>query len=1226
MDEPINFAALFEPVALELLGDPNSKGGNRWRWGSKGSLSADVDAGTWYDHESSEGGGVLALIERETGITGSAGQIGWLADRGLVEARDTRKSVIDPAQIERQRQQRAEEQSQRQAEREADKVGEQAQAAERAMWLWGSYKQADPSHPYLALKGIDPAGHSLRQHQSGKTLVVPMFAAGELVNLQFISDDGDKRFLKDGQTNGCYTLIGKDSGQGRAFCEGYADGYTVWKASGQQAVVVFSAGNLAHVVESMGRPGDVVAADNDNAVKLGHGFGKRLDSYGTGHKVAMMAGLPFYLPDVPGKDFNDLGTDSTRAIFDAEPVSNVPIFNAWKLAPVELPKAQPAELVGLMAGITDPAQAAAMAYSIAARLAPRAPAQMSLANIREAIEASAEPNALHPVTLDNIAQRLDKAQAHRQRRALEPVNLPADIRARHQYQRMTAIPEIGSDEWQGVIVVKAPMGAGKTQNVGRPLAEAAHAAGKTTLAICHRVSLVTELANRLSLTHYNKTQGGTSGVTRGLATCLPSITKPGHADLIDRSRVVFIDEIAQVLRFIESEKACRTNDANNQGVYERLQQIVANADCVVVADAGADSRTIEFLESCRPGERFRVIEVVPSAKPDITGSYNYGADAVTHAVREALAELAADGKPWLAVESIDRAKALEHFFKTAMPDKSILAVHGENKDNKRQRDFLSNADQASRDYDLVIASPVIGSGLSIEHKPKVEEKDGEKVSVSVPESEKFTLGVYIGGGHRTTPADAAQQMRRVRYIDRFQIALVANSSAVGSQSPEAAIAAAVTASKIEGKAAPVTSFDQLIASIRTDAENARADFAAGLLWQLQASGWNLERQQAKGSKAALTHGQVSERVKEARDHIREAKLEALINAPAITDIRADLLEQQQPKSELTIITLEAHRIRRALGIRGEPLTEDILSLWDDGRVVAKLDRFSAQQGIVSAFDDSERAVSSRRYYQACARAYGWLFDGIDTTAEDWLTPDVAEIMLDRMIGQRHLLSHLGIVGKKYGMWIADKANKGQPKPMKRPLYPVREVVAMIERMGLKMRSKKKRMAASGCGTSLHKPIGDNAQCATPQGKAGTAKKHTGNPMIRVYQATAGSMIEMEKWADSRNAGRQVEAVDTTPREATTGRAVLVAEMRETVKPLHRAVRRATGDAQGQRTMRLRRVATVAAQPTTAMPAPAPQARQAEPAPLVAYQDIAPLPNHGAPELVGTWPDDLEPMR
>lgn len=1144
-----DFNGLIEPVALELLGEPASRRGDEWKWGNKGSLAVNVAKDAWHDREAHEGGGVLALIERETGINSRAGQLNWLASRGYIDPLVSPSEAPSVDELARKRQQREAKKARQKAAQATKQADAQTQAAERARWLWGNCKAPSADHPYLILKGIDPHRLSLRQHPSG-ALVVPMYSPkGELVNLQFIDRDGEKRFLKDGRKEGCYTLIGTDNGQGRVFCEGYATGYTVNQATGKQSIVAFDAGNLTPVTAAMARKGDVVAADNDNAVKPGHRFGKRLASYGTGHKAAMATGLPFYLSPTPGTDFNDLGTDATRTIFEAAPVSKTPIFNPWLLAPVTLPKAAPGELIAEIVGIKEPGKAAAMAYSIAAKLAPRAPAQMSLQTIRAAIEASAEPGTLHPATLDGITDRLDKAQAHRKRRALEQVSLPADTGQRHTHERIHGhVPSLTPADYHGVIIIKAPMAAGKTRNIGAPLAEWANKNGHNMLAICHRVSLVTELSKRLGLTHYDDVSAATAYAATGLATCLPSITKPDHASLIDTANIVFIDEVAQVLRFIESEKACSTKYADNQGVYERLRAIVAQADCVVVADAGVDRRTIEFLESCRPGELFRVIEVMPPKVAGITGRYGYGADAVTNAVSEALAELAAGGKPWVAVESIDRAKALEHFFKAAMPHKRIMAIHADNKDNKAQRDFLIDADRESRRYDIVIASPVIGSGLSIEHKPKRD--DDGNITEIVPDGEKFTLGVYIGGGHRTTPADAAQQMRRVRYIERFEIALVANTSTVGNQSPEALIAAAVTASKIEGKAAPVTTFDELVASIRTDAENARADFAAGLLWQLEAAGWTLERQRnGESGDAPMGILEVSERLKEARDFIRDTKRDALLNAPIITDERAAELERQRVRSELSNITLEAHRIRRALGIQGEPLDDEILDFWDDGRAVAKLDRFSAFQGVVSDFDDSEKSLSSRRYYEACARAYGWLFDGIDTDAEDWLTPDIAELVLDRIMQHRHLLAHLGIIGKKYGKWIADK--EGQPKPIKRPAYAVREITTMMERMGLKMQRKRNRKKPPKCPTSPHNPLGDNAASGTPS----EDKKAKGNPRVTAYQTTQGSLNEMQQWADSRNAARKVVSVDTTPRRTQDGQAALVVEMRETIEPLRRAVRR-----------------------------------------------------------------------
>ena len=58
-----------EPVARKLLGEPNRGLSTKTelRFGTNGSLSVNLEKGTWFSHEDGEGGGVLDLIARETG-------------------------------------------------------------------------------------------------------------------------------------------------------------------------------------------------------------------------------------------------------------------------------------------------------------------------------------------------------------------------------------------------------------------------------------------------------------------------------------------------------------------------------------------------------------------------------------------------------------------------------------------------------------------------------------------------------------------------------------------------------------------------------------------------------------------------------------------------------------------------------------------------------------------------------------------------------------------------------------------------------------------------------------------------------------------------------------------------------------------------------------------------------------------------------------------------------
>ena len=61
----IDWPALAEPVARALLGEPTSRTRAELRYGRRGSLSVRLDTGAWFDHEAGEGGGVVALVERE---------------------------------------------------------------------------------------------------------------------------------------------------------------------------------------------------------------------------------------------------------------------------------------------------------------------------------------------------------------------------------------------------------------------------------------------------------------------------------------------------------------------------------------------------------------------------------------------------------------------------------------------------------------------------------------------------------------------------------------------------------------------------------------------------------------------------------------------------------------------------------------------------------------------------------------------------------------------------------------------------------------------------------------------------------------------------------------------------------------------------------------------------------------------------------------------------------
>jgi putative DNA primase/helicase len=211
-------------------------------------------------------------------------------------------------------------------EREAEETQRHAEAATKAGHLVEKATQATAAHGYLQRKGI--GAHGALMHSDGR-LIVPLRIGKELHSLQFIADDGTKRFLPDGRVKGCYFLIGsgdeaKEQGM-VLLCEGFATGATLREATGLPVIVCFTAGNLLEVATYIS-----TALPEVRQVLCGD-----VDKSGTGQRAAIKAAqavggivaLPPFTAeelakDNPPSDWNDFsrmrGTGTVKtAITDA---------------------------------------------------------------------------------------------------------------------------------------------------------------------------------------------------------------------------------------------------------------------------------------------------------------------------------------------------------------------------------------------------------------------------------------------------------------------------------------------------------------------------------------------------------------------------------------------------------------------------------------------------------------------------------------------------------------------------------------------------------------------------------------------------------------------------------------------------------------------------------------------------------------------------------------------
>ncbi|GLQ05870.1 toprim domain-containing protein [Sneathiella chinensis] len=187
---------------------------------------------------------------------------------------------------------------------EKERLASNELVAVEAEGIIASGRPADVDHPYLVRKQIKPFGIV----QVEDSLVVPVICSedGEIISVQYIDQDGSKRFLKGGRTKGgCFQICG-DTEKGIYICEGYATGASIAEATGGEVYAAFNANNLKPVHENVQKkhPGQVIHIAGDDDCWTDGNPGRMKAQKITGAQVI----FPIFQNYENGKptDFNDL--------------------------------------------------------------------------------------------------------------------------------------------------------------------------------------------------------------------------------------------------------------------------------------------------------------------------------------------------------------------------------------------------------------------------------------------------------------------------------------------------------------------------------------------------------------------------------------------------------------------------------------------------------------------------------------------------------------------------------------------------------------------------------------------------------------------------------------------------------------------------------------------------------------------------------------------------------
>lgn len=188
-----------------------------------------------------------------------------------------------------------------------------------ALWMEG--EACPPTHPYLIKKQVN-VDSGIRYHPQTGNILIPLRDGQDILGVQRIDANGEKKVNNGGKLSGCYHVIPGELDT-VYICEGYATAMTVHMATGKTAVMAVSAGNLLAVGEKIAGMYPtarlVFAADNDQGGEKNPGIEastKAVKQIGRGSVIAP----PF--PEGEKGDWNDYalihGGAATRALLVKE--------------------------------------------------------------------------------------------------------------------------------------------------------------------------------------------------------------------------------------------------------------------------------------------------------------------------------------------------------------------------------------------------------------------------------------------------------------------------------------------------------------------------------------------------------------------------------------------------------------------------------------------------------------------------------------------------------------------------------------------------------------------------------------------------------------------------------------------------------------------------------------------------------------------------------------------
>lgn len=500
------------------------------------------------------------------------------------------------------------------------------------------------------------------------------------------------------------------------------------------------------------------------------------------------------------------------------------------------------------------------------------------------------------------------------------------------------VPNVQIPKHTKFILIRAPKGCGKTDLIAY-LCNEVETGRRRILVLTYREQLGIQLAERLALPYKSEVKDRPEGAKLGYVFCIDSMhgaaevpfTPDGHED-----DLVVIDEVESVLWHELNSGTCQEKRMTILDNSCRLLQGVLSPNTqgqLVIADADLSDITVQTLLEMAKQPELKPFVIRSDWKPE-TGYeaiiYDHSADlnqamikGINHGGNHLI--LLSGQKPTSKWSTI----TLEAQIRQRFPQKTILRIDSETISDPTHPAYRATKDinQLLKHYQIVIASPTIESGVSIDLKNHFTAIWGNFTGVQPENSIRQFLmrlrdldvprHIYIADrglntafiGNRST--DWTELATSTEKKARQQILLL----------KDFALGIDVVTQSLTYNTAPFEGWARMGARINAGLDNYRAAIIAGL----KAEGHSI---QYAAELDKRTRQAISEAVGEVRDNNVEIDAKGVSSAkPLVTEQEYEAIKARREKTTDERYSERQYEIKSRYGV---DVTPDLVQKDNDG--------------------------------------------------------------------------------------------------------------------------------------------------------------------------------------------------------------------------------------------------------------------------------------------------------